>query len=185
MFKSSKGILYIIGALVIGFFIPMTQANLAEAGGMHHGGYGQEEGVSPAAFIPLFPMKVADLKKGLPPGMLQASFQAARGTAALTKLPSGKTKVEFHLTGLIPFGVYTLWNVLSTEPFKDEPLGEFGAGKHSVVADGHGNAHKVVYLSKWVGKEFLLDYHADGKLSQSKGVFPGALWGVFPPEPKR
>jgi hypothetical protein len=23
----------------------------------------------------------------------------------------------------------------------------------------------------------------DGKLSQSKGVYPGALWGLFPPEP--
>lgn len=33
--------------------------------------------------------------------------------------------------------------------------------------------------------EFLLDYHADGQLSQATGVYPGALWGKFPPEPRR
>jgi len=37
----------------------------------------------------------------------------------------------------------------------------------------------------WPGKEFLLDYHADGKLSQAAGVYPGALWGKFPPPPER
>ena len=55
----------------------------------------------------------------------------------------------------------------------------------NLVSDGNGRAHKVVVLNKWPGKEFLLDYHADGGLSQSKGVYPGALWGKFPPEPKR
>ncbi|MCI0528950.1 MAG: hypothetical protein L0Y56_16050, partial [Nitrospira sp.] len=109
----------------------------------------------------------------------------ARGTMGLTKLSEGKVKIEFNFEGLVPYGVYTLWNVLEIEPFKDEPLGEFGAGKHSVVADGNGKAHKVVILDKWPGKEFLLDYHADGELSQAKGVYPGALWGKFPPEPKR
>jgi hypothetical protein len=43
----------------------------------------------------------------------------------------------------------------------------------------------VVVLNKWPGKEFLLDYHADGQLSQATGVYPGALWGRFPVEPKR
>ena len=143
------------------------------------------EMVDPAFIVPLFPQKEKDLKKGLPPGMTEYSFWAARGTMALTKLPDGKVQFEIDFEGLIPYGLYTLWNVLETEPFKDEPLGEFGYGKHSVVADGAGKAHKVVTLDKWPGKEFLLDYHADGKLSQSKGVYPGALWGRFPPEPKR
>jgi hypothetical protein len=140
---------------------------------------------SPAYIIPLFPQKEHDLKKGFPPGMTPYSFWAARGTMALTKLDNGKVEITFDFAGLIPYGVYTLWNVLEIEPFKDEPLGEFGAGKHSVVADGNGQAHKVVILDKWPGKEFLLDYHADGTLSQAKGVYPGALWGQFPPEPKR
>jgi hypothetical protein len=141
--------------------------------------------VGPAFIVPLFPQKKKDLKKGLPPGMTEYSFWAGRGTMALTKLADSKVQVVFDFEGLIPYGVYTLWNVLETEPFKDEPLGEFGYGKHSVVADGTGKAHKVVVLDKWPGKEFLLDYHADGQLSQSKGVYPGALWGRFPPEPKR
>jgi len=92
---------------------------------------------------------------------------------------------RLQLLGRPRHGVYTLWNVLETNPFKDEPLGEFGVGKHSVVADGSGRAHKVVVLDKWPGKEFLLDYHADGQLSQATGVYPGALWGRFPVEPKR
>ena len=141
--------------------------------------------VGPAFIVPLFPQKEKDLKKGLPPGMTEYSFWAGRGTMALTKLADSKVQIVFDFEGLIPYGVYTLWNVLETEPFKDEPLGEFGYGKHSVVADGIGKAHKVVVLDKWPGKEFLLDCHADGQLSQSKGVYPGALWGRFPPEPKR
>lgn len=141
--------------------------------------------VEPAFTIPLFPQKERDLKRGLPPGMTPYSFWAARGTMALTKVSRGKVKVEFEFEGLIPYGVYTLWNVLETEPFKNEPLGAFGYSKHALVADGSGRAHKVVILDKWPGKEFLLDYHADGKLSQTKGVYPGALWGRFPREPKR
>ena len=141
--------------------------------------------VGPAFIVPLFPQKERDLKKGLPVGMTEYSFWAGRGTMALTKLADSKVQIEFDFEGLIPYAVYTLWNVLETEPFKDEPLGEFGYGKHSVVADGTGKAHKVVVLDKWPGKEFLLDYHADGQLSQSKGVYPGALWGRFPSEPKR
>lgn len=140
---------------------------------------------SAAYVIPLFPQKEQDLKKGLPPGMTAYSFWAARGTCRLTKLSDGRVELAFDFEGLIPYGVYTLWNVLETEPFKDEPLGEFGAGRHSVVADGEGKAHKVIVLDKWPGKEFLLDYHADGKLSQAEGVYPGALWGRLPPEPAR
>jgi len=117
--------------------------------------------------------------------MTAYSFWAGRGTAKLRRLDNGGAQITFDFEGLIPYGVYTLWNVLETNPFKDEPLGEFGAGKHSVVADGSGRAHKVVVLDKWPGKEFLLDYHADGQLSQATGVYPGALWGRFPAEPKR
>lgn len=138
-----------------------------------------------AFVIPLFPQKEADLKKGLPPGMTAYSFWAGRGTARLRPLTEGKVEIVFDFEGLIPYGVYTLWNVLETSPFKDEPLGEFGAGKHSIVADGSGRVHKEVVLDKWPGKEFLLDYHSDGQLSQASAVYPGALWGRFPPEPKR
>jgi hypothetical protein len=144
-----------------------------------------EPAVSEAVMVPLFPQKERDLKKGLPSGMTAASFWAGRGVAKLTKLPDGKVLTEFDFEGLIPYGVYTLWNVVETEPFKDEPYTEFGAGKHAVVADGNGRVHKVVLRDTWPGKEFLLDYHADGKLSQAAGVYPGALWGKFPPPPER
>jgi hypothetical protein len=139
-----------------------------------------EPAVSEVAIVPLFPQKERDLTKGLPPGMTAASFWAGHGVAKLTMLPDGKILTEFDFEGLIPYGVYTLWNVLQTEPFKDEPYAEFGAGKHAIVADGSGRAHKVVLRDTWPGKKFLLDYHADGKLSQATGVYPGALWGKFP-----
>jgi hypothetical protein len=141
--------------------------------------------VGEAAIVPLFPQKERDLKKGLPPGMTIASFWAGHGVAKLTKLPDGKILTEFDFEGLIPYGVYTLWNVVETEPFKDEPYTEFGVGKHAIIADGTGRAHKVVLRDAWPGKEFLLDYHADGKLSQAAGVYPGALWGKFPAPPER
>jgi hypothetical protein len=164
----------LVGVVLIGLkgmSVAATSANAGEVG--------------PAFNVPLFPQKEKDLKNGLPPGMTEYSFWAGRSTMALTKLADSKVQIAFDFEGLIPYGVYTLWNVLETEPFKDEPLGEFGYGKHSVVADGTGKAQKVVVLDKWPGKEFLLDYHADGQLSQSKGVYPGALWGRFPLEPKR
>ncbi len=174
-------------ALFLGILSPIMTP-IVWAGDHHHSmsGYEHEGGVTPAFIVPLFPLRVKDLKtmRGLPPGMTPYSFWAARGTVAITKLPDGKVKLAFSFSGLNHYGLYTLWNLLETDPFKDESLGEFGAGKHSVVADGNGRAHKVVVLKKWPGKEFLLDYHADGGLSQSKGVYPGALWGKFPPEPK-
>ena len=82
--------------------------------------------VGPAFIVPLFPQKEKDLKKGLPPGMTEYSFWAGRGTMALTKVADGQVQIAFGFEGLLPYGVYTLWNVLETEPFKDEPLGEFG-----------------------------------------------------------
>jgi len=85
----------------------------------------------------------------------------------------------------VRFSRSSISKVVETEPFKDEPYTEFGAGKHAVVADGNGRAHKVVLRDSWPGREFLLDYHADGKLSQAAGVYPGALWGKFPPPPER
>jgi len=156
----------------------------AWAHGGHHGA-GATDAITPAYIIPLFPQKEVGLKKGFPPGMTHASFRAGHGSVALTKLANGKVKLDFHFSGLIPYGLYTLWNVKQLKPFHDEPMAEFGAGKHSVVAGSHGFAHKTVIRDSWPGQAFLLDYHSDGKLSQSKGVYPGALYGEFPPEPKR
>jgi hypothetical protein len=115
--------------------------------------------------------------------MLKESFLAGQGSMRITYLDEARTKLEFEFSGLIPNGVYTLWNVLTPMPdFSDEPLGPEGYGKHGVIADDEGNAYTVVYLDKRPGAMFLLDYHADGKLTGEKGevVFPGALWAPFP-----
>jgi hypothetical protein len=137
----------VIRAAALAFSVTLAGASLAAA----------EPG--PAHIIPLFPRKEVDLKNGLPPGMTAATFQAGHGTAALRMLDDGRVEIAFESEGLIPYGVYTLWNVLETDPFKDEPLGEFGAGRHS-VADGAGHVERVVVLDDWPGKELLLDYHA-------------------------
>ncbi len=133
--------------------------------------------------VELFPAPEAYRMGGFPPGMTRQSFTAAHGSVVITLLDKKRTKLEFDFSGLIPNGVYTMWNVLILKPeFSDEPLGPTGYGKHGVIADDTGNAHAVVYLGKRPGVMFLLDYHADGALKGKKGVvnFPGALWGEFP-----
>src|SRR5262249_28102029 len=65
---------------------------------------------SEAFIVPLFPQKEADLKKGLPPGMTAYSFWAGRGTAKLRRLDNGGAQITFDFEGLIPYGLYTLWN---------------------------------------------------------------------------
>ena len=119
---------------------------------------------------------------GIPPGMTKQSFMAGRGSMKITLLDEKRTKLEFDFFGLIPNGVYTLWNVLEDLPnFRDEPLGPEGYGKDGVIVNPNGHARAVVYLNKRPGIMFLLDYHADGKLKGEKGkeVFPCALWGRF------
>ena len=131
----------------------------------------------------LFPAPEAYRMGGFPPGMTRQSFTAAHGSVVITLLDEKRTKLKFDFAGLIPNGVYTMWNVLTPKPeFSDEPLGPTGYGKHGVIADDTGNGHAVVYLNKRPGVMFLLDYHADGALKGKKGVvnFPGALWGEFP-----
>ena len=131
----------------------------------------------------LFPAPEPYRMGGFPPGMTRQSFTAAHGSVVITLIDDKRTKLEFDFAGLIPNGVYTMWNVLTPKPdFSDEPLGPTGYGKHGVIADDTGHGHAVVYLDKRPGIMFLLDYHADGALKGKKGVvnFPGALWGEFP-----
>lgn len=133
--------------------------------------------------FPLYPASEEYQMGGIPPGMTKQSFLAGRGSMKITLLDEKRTKIEFVFLGLIPNGVYTLWNVLEDFPnFRDEPLGPEGYGKHGVIVNQNGHAHAVVYLNKRPGVMFLLDYHADGKLTGEKGkeVFPGALWARFP-----
>jgi len=120
---------------------------------------------------------------GFPPGMTERTFEAGSGEMTVTALGPERTRIRFDLEGLIPNGVYTLWNVLQPMPnFKDEPLGPKGYGKHGLIADAEGEIETSVYLNERPGEIFLLDYHADGKLTGKKGevVFPGALFGHFP-----
>jgi len=146
----------------------------------------QPAGLTPAGnpiAVDLYPAPEQYRMGGFPPGMLPESFMAGRGAMVVTPIGGGRTKITFAFEGLIPNGVYTLWNVLSPMPdFRDEPLGPTGYGKHGIIADQNGEAEAVVYLDKRPGVMFLLDYHSDGKLTGEKGetVFPGALWGYFP-----
>lgn len=120
---------------------------------------------------------------GFPPGMTEKSFASATGSMTVTALGPERTRIQFDLEGLIPNGVYTLWNVLEPMPdFNDEPLGPTGYGQHGLIADDDGEIEASVYLDKRPGEFFLLDYHSDGELSGEKGkvVFPGALFGAFP-----
>src|SRR5258708_7512451 len=134
----------------------------------------QELEVSEAQLVPLFPQKERDLKKGVPPGMTVASFWAGHGTAKLTKLPDGKILTEFDFEGLIPYGVYTLWNVVETEPFKDEPDTDFGAGRHAIVADGGGRARLgALGSAAGPGRGGVMEGHTKEQSFEPKAVSAG------------
>jgi hypothetical protein len=152
----------LVGAVLIG---------LKEVSGAATSANADEVGL--AFIVPLFPQKEKDLKKGLPPGMTEYSFWAGRGTMALTKLATTRSRSCSTLRTDPLWGLY-LWNVLETEPFKDEPLGEFGYGKHSVVADGIGKAHKVV---AWINGRERVPAGLSRRRSAGIQGLPRALWG--------
>ena len=71
--------------------------------------------------VELFPAPLAYRMGGFPPGMTWQSFTAAQGSVVITLIDEQRTKLEFNFAGLIPNGVYTMWNVLTPKPeFSDE-----------------------------------------------------------------
>lgn len=146
---------------------------------------------------------------GLPKEISPQTFHAAYGTLTIYTYDEGHTTLAFDFHGLLPYGVYTLWDVVNPGPanFVDRPLanapqgvaagqphwwesmafdkdgGPGGFGSFGFVADRQGDARFVAALDHRPGKEFLLDYHADGHVRGGKKgvtVFPGVLWAQFP-----
>lgn len=162
--------------------------------------------------LDLLPPPQADFHErmgGLPTELTPRTFHAARGTLVIDAHEDGRTDLVFDFEGLLPYGVYTLWDVLEPDfdRFEDRPLmdvptsvdpntpkwwnsmpldpdgGPDGFGKFGFMADQNGRAHVTVNLGHRPGKEFLLDYHADGHVrggEKGKTVFPGVLWARFP-----
>lgn len=149
-----------------------------------------------------------DRMGGWPSEISKRTFYAATGTLKIYAHADGRTDAVFELAGLLPLGVYSLWDVVNPnfDTFSDRPLmdvpvgvdankphwwndipfdsdggpGGFGFG---FMADNTGRAHVVVNLDHRPGAEFLLDYHADGHVrggTKGKEVFPGVLWAKFP-----
>ena len=150
-----------------------------------------------------------DRMGGWPTEISARTFHAATGTVTIYAHSDDRTDLAFDFEGLLPFGVYTLWDVVNPNfaEFADRPLmnvpagvdatkdhwwndieldkdgGPDGFGSFGFMADNHGTAHVVVNLDHRPGKEFLLDYHADGHVRggvKGKDVFPGVLWAKFP-----
>lgn len=146
---------------------------------------------------------------GWPTELTARTFHAARGTLTIRAHHDGRTDLVFDFQGLLPNGVYTLWDVVDPnfDTFKDRPLmnvpagvdatqphwwndigldpngGPEGFGAFGFIADQDGRARVVVNLDHRPGREFLLDYHADGHVrggEKGKTVFPGVLWARFP-----
>lgn len=146
---------------------------------------------------------------GWPTEISKRTFHAASGTLTIYAYHDGRTDLVFDMEGLLPYGVYTFWDVTNPEfdQFADRPLmnvpegvdptkdhwwndiefdkdgGPSGFGTFGFMADRRGTAHVVVNLDHRPGKEFLLDYHADGHVRggvKGKDVFPGVLWAKFP-----
>lgn len=146
---------------------------------------------------------------GWPDELTRRTFHAARGSLVIRAHDDGRTDLTFEFAGLLPHGVYTLWDVLDPgfETFEDRPLanvpdgvdpdagkwwhevefdpkgGPDGFGAWGFMADADGRARVTVNLDHRPGREFLLDYHADGNVrGGEKGttVFPGGLWARFP-----
>jgi hypothetical protein len=146
---------------------------------------------------------------GWPTELSPRTFHAARGTLTIYAHEDGRTDLVFDVQGLLPYGVYTLWDVVdpNLDTFKDRPLmnvpagvdpnrshwwnymefdlhgGPEGFGPFGFMADQDGRARVTVNLDHRPGREFLLDYHADGYIrggEKGKTVFPGVLWARFP-----
>jgi hypothetical protein len=146
---------------------------------------------------------------GLPKEISARTFHAAYGSLKIYAYDSGQTTLDFDFHGLLPYGVYTLWDVIDPDPahFADRPLanapqgvdpttphwwtsvafdkdgGPNGFGSFGFIADRRGDAQMLVTLDHRPGKEFLLDYHADGHVrggEKGASVFPGAVWAQFP-----
>lgn len=146
---------------------------------------------------------------GLPKEISSQTFFAADGTLTIHAYEGGRTNLVFDFHGLLPYGVYTLWDVVDPDPknFVDRPLanapqdsaagqphwwekmaldkdgGPGGFGSFGFIADHRGDARVVVNLDHRPAKEFLLDYHTDGHVRGGKKgvtVFPGVLWARFP-----
>lgn len=146
---------------------------------------------------------------GWPGELTRRTFHAARGTLVIRAHEDGRTDLTFDLAGLLPYGVYTFWDVLNPDfdAFEDRPLanvpegidpnqphwwaewefhpdgGPAGFGPYGFMADKDGRARVTVNLDHRPGREFLLDYHADGHVrggEKGEVVFPGVLWARFP-----
>ena len=145
---------------------------------------------------------------GWPTQISRRTFHAASGTVTIYAHADGRTDLVFDMEGLLPYGVYTFWDVVDPnfENFADRPLmnvptgvdpsqdhwwnnialdadgGPNGFG-YGFIADRQGRARVTVNLDHRHGKEFLLDYHADEHVRggvKGQDVFPGALWAKFP-----
>lgn len=150
-----------------------------------------------------------DRMGGWPTEISPKTFHAASGTVTIYEHEGGRTDLIFDMHGLLPYGVYTFWDVTSPDfaTFADRPLmnvppgvdpnedhwwnkialdkdgGPDGFGSFGFMADHEGKARVTVNLDHRPGKEFLLDYHADGHVRggvKGKTVFPGVLWAKFP-----
>ena len=143
-----------------------------------------------------------DAMGGKPAELSMLTFHNAEGTMYVVQKANGTIYVTFDFHGLIPLGVYTLWNVTNpnynTGMFSDAPLmdqsglsfdvnpGLLGAppgyGTNGFKANKCGSANMTIKLMDVPGTEFLLDYHSNGFEPGVKGVtiFPGVLWGKFP-----
>jgi hypothetical protein len=146
---------------------------------------------------------------GWPTELTPQTFHAARGKLAIYAHRDGRTNLVFDFSGLLPYGVYTLWDVVDPnfDTFSDRPLsnvpigidpnkpqwwhdvkfdpdgGPNGFGRFGFITDQDGRARVTVNLDHRPGREFLLDYHADGHVrggKKGKTVFPGVLWARFP-----
>jgi hypothetical protein len=97
-----------------------------------------------------------DRMGGWPTELTPRTFHAARGTLVIYAHGDERTDLVFDFQGLLPYGF---------------------------MADPDGRAHVTVNLDHRPGREFLLDYHADGHVrggEKGKTVFPGVLWARFP-----
>jgi len=63
---------------------------------------------------------------GTHPNLSTGIFHAAEGTMFAVELPDGRVKITFDFHHLLPYGVYSLWDVINpnyqTDEFADQPL---------------------------------------------------------------
>ena len=123
--------------------------------------------------------------EGTPKDISKEEWLKASGGMKITYYPDGTALFMLKASGLVPNGIYTVWEIYSLNPKKDRPL---GGGRNNVfLANSNGVGVITIRIDHFPQGKMAIDYHADGEIHGitagigGKTVF-GHMIATFPDE---